>query len=226
MNMRYREQMERAFRVLVFCRDHPSDLTGGTTEVRALADRLTRTERAVQGARGSILAAREADAECLALRTRIAFRLQVLATMACTAGEESLGTPIVIACPLPEQGQVEFLQGARLAVVAAREREPLLAKHGLPEGHLDALSNEIEQFAGRLAQRDQADLARVELHRELGTSIREIANVLHQLHAIMTFRYRDEPARLRAWATAIDLRVEPHRRASLTPPGTAQGHAA
>lgn len=212
MKAKDRKQMERASRILVFCREHPSDLTADTTAVSALQERLTRAERAVEGFKASALAGREAIAERVALRNRIVASLKLLSGLARSAGNEALGTPIAINFPGKKNNQVEFLAGARVAVATGREREELLIKFGLPVGHLDALNTDLEQFANYLALRNEASQARVMARHELGRLIQEMQVLVHQLDSIMRFRYRSDPASLMAWGTATDLKVGPRRK--------------
>jgi len=230
MRTKYRLQLERASRVLVFCRERPATEAAEQAAIASLTERLAHAENDVHDGKGRTLAVKAAVTERRALRRRIHAQIRLLTAIARTAGEESIGTPIVIAFPQPRVGQVDFLTGARLAVATAREREELLARYGLPAGHLDALSANLGVFASLLDQRDQATLDRRAAHRDLGRTVRELGVVLRQLDAIMTYRYREQPAQLAAWASAIDWRIGPRSPAGpetaaprQLPPGTEPG---
>lgn len=220
MDTRSRKQIERASRVVVFAREHRSEVPAEQVAVGQLEERLARAETVMQGARASQLGQREAIVERMALRSIIADRLQLLAVIARSAGIESLGAPIVIQFPGPRDNQVEFVNGARQAVTAATEREELLVKYGLHAGFLAELTGKLDEFTRLLHARDEAAQAKVGFHRELGKVLKDIRMAIQQLHASFRLRLRDDPGALRAWATAADVRIGP-RRIAATPEGEA-----
>ena len=220
MNTRMRKQIERASRVVVYCREHPADLTTEQAVVRMLEERLARTEAVDREARANALAEREAIAARIRLRDGIVAGLRLLARTAQAAGREQPGVPITIVIPESRNSQMEFLQGARLAVATATGYEELLGKHGLPPGHLGLMAAELESFARLLAARDDAGQKKVAARRELRAVVSEMWMAVLQLHAAIGFRFRDDPAALRGWATAVDLRIGP-RKPPL--PGTTPG---
>lgn len=219
MDTRSRKQIERASRVIVFAREHRSEVAAEVVAVSRLEERLTRAEAVAQGARASQLAEQEAIVERTALRSAIADRLHLLAVIARSAGAESPGTPIVIQFPGPRHNQVEFANGARQAVAAATEREEVLVKYGLPAGFLAELTGMLDAFGQFLNARDEAGQAKVAARRELRMVLQEIRLAIQQLHASFRLRFRDDPGVLRAWATAADMRIGPRRLA------TAEGEA-
>jgi len=230
MNTRLRKQMERASRVAVFCREHPSDHAGYQTAVASLEERLARASAMAQRTVASSLATREAVAERTAIRDNIVAGLQLLVGIARTAGTEAVGAPIVIRFPGPHYNQVEFLTGARLAVATAMEREELLVKFGLPDDHLESLTTELNEFERLLGRRDEAGQSKVAALQELRRIVRELRTVVMQLHSMIRFRFRNDDGALRAWVTAADIRIGPRKRpaveggtpATLTlPPGPA-----
>lgn len=218
MDTRSRKQIERASRVAVFCREHRAEMPAEEIALSWLEEGLARAEQVTQAFRGSLLAGREAMAERNARRQEIADRLHLLAVIARGAGAESLGAPIVITFPGPRHNQVEFLNGARQAVAAATEREELLLKYGLPPGFLGDVTTRLDELARLLQVREEAAQARVSARRELGRILADIRRAIRQLQASFRLRLRGDPAAMRAWAMAVDLRVGP-RRSDTAPEG-------
>lgn len=211
MQKRLRKQLERASRVLVFCREHAADLTGYQDVVTRLEEQITRADGIAGQATATGLATREAMAERDQLRAEVNAGLRLLSRIARSAGQEAVGAPIVIAFPNPGSNVREYLYGARLAVATAQEREPLLEKHGLPAGFLAELSTRLDSLGRLLTRRDESAQATVFAHRDLKTVTSGLVLTVAQLHAIASYRFRGNPAALRTWATASDIRIGPRR---------------
>lgn len=229
METRVRKQIERASRVMIFCRERPSDLPGYDLAVTRLRELLSRAASLAQEHLTSSLATREAVAERNALRGRSYVGLLMLARIARMAGIEVLGTPIVVRLPGPRQSLKAFLTGARAAISTGREREELLVKYGFPPGQLDILEQEIDALEAFNTRRDEFSQGKVIAREALSTATREMVMVVRQLHAINAFRFRDDPAELRGWAHASDIRVGSRKAATeeaeiiapMLPPGPA-----
>lgn len=214
MQKRLLKQLERASRVLVFCREYPSDLAGYQQAVARLEEQMARADTIAGRAKAGGQATREAMAQRDQLRAEVNAELRLLARMARSAGQEAVGAPIVIAFPNPSGSYREFLYGARLAVATAQEREPLLEKYGLPPGFLAALSARLDTLAGLLTRRDESAQARVFANRDLQAVTSELVLSVAQLHAINSYRFRNDPAALRTWSSASDIRIGPRRPAT------------
>lgn len=227
-----RKQLERAARVMGFCRDNAADLDGFQSAISRFEETMGRATAAAHGELTARLAVREAVAERNGLAAVIHADLRLLARLARTAGEQALGTPIVIRHPGPKQNQVQFLNGARVAVETGRERQELLGQYELPAGHLDRISAQLDTFAEWITRRDAAARAHIAARRRMQHLAKELTLVLDQLHALIAHRFRAEPASLGAWSSASGIRLRRRKSAELAspvpaqaalPPGSTQG---
>ena len=211
MQKRLRKQLERASRVLVFCREHPSDLAGYQQAVARLEEQVIRADLIVGQARAGGTATREAMAERDQLRAEVNADLRLLARIARSAGQEAVGASIVIAFPNPSSSYREYIYGGRLAVAAAQEREDLLVRYGLPPEFLAGLSARLTELDRLLTRRDESTQARVFANRDLQVAISGLILSVAQLHAINSYRFRTNPAALRTWGAASDIRIGPRK---------------
>lgn len=227
-----RKQLERAARVVGFCRDNASDLDGFQSAISRFEETMGRATSAAHEELTARLAVREAVAERNGLAEVIHADLRLLARLARTAGEQALGTPIVIRYPGPRRNQVQFLNGARVAVETGRERQELLGHYELPAGHLDRITAQLDTFAEWINRRDAAARAHIAARQTMRQMAKELTLVLDQLHALIAHRFRTEPARMGAWTSAAGIRLRRRRSAELAnpvptqaalPPGNSQG---
>jgi len=231
MQVRFRKQLERASRVLVFCREHPSDLAGYQQAVTRLEEQLVLADQIVGQAKAGGTATKEAMAERNQLRAEVNAQLRLLARIARSAGQEAIGTPIVISFPNPGSSFREFGYGARQAIAAAKEREEVLVKYGLAPDFLASITSRLEEMERWLTRRDEALQSRVYAHRDLQAVISLMVLTVAQLHAVNSYRFRGEPAALRTWTSASSTQIGPRKVAEGSepepavlslPPGTAK----
>ncbi len=202
MNIRMRKQMEMATRVLVYSREHPSDVAGYQAAVTRLTERLAQADAAGQQQVAQQLLSKGAIAERSELREDISADLRLIAAIATTAGIESVGTPWVIQYPGPRQNNLQFLSGGRVALAHAREQEELLLKYGLASGHLDTLATRLDAFEALVVRRVAATEARVASTGALRDLRRDLLAIVDQLGAINQHRFQGDEQALSAWLYA------------------------
>jgi len=206
MDTRIRKHLERARRVAEFSRQYPSTLPGYAPAVAKLEERLTRATVVAEQETGNRLLGRAAVAKRAALRGTLTTDLQLMAAIARTAGTESVGTPIVIRYPGPQRNQLQFVNGARMAVAKAVEEMGLLEKYGLTTEHLAAITAGLDQFSRLISERDLASRDHVANRLELRTLVRELKIVVDQLHAFNRHRFQSDLAAMGAWSTTRGIR--------------------
>lgn len=202
-----RKQLERATRVVGFCRDNAADLDGFQSAISRFEETMGRATSAAHEELAARLAVREAVAERNGLGEQIYADLRLLASLARTAGEQALGTPIVIRFPEPHRNQVQFLNGARVAVDTGRERQELLSRYELPAGLLDRMTAQLDTFAEWMSRRDAASRTHIAARQTMRQMGKELSLVLRQLDALIAHRFRVEPAKRGAWSSASGIRI-------------------
>lgn len=222
MNRMVGKHVDRARRVAAFARQHPSDLPGYQAALERIEERLARVAEVAREEVGSVREERAAVARRLELREQLTAELQMVAGIARIAGQESVGTPIVLQYPGPRRNQLQFLNGARQVVASAAAQEELLLGYGMPAGHLAGLSAGLDRFAALLGERDAASRAHVGDRQQLLVLAQELRLVVEQMHVINRYRFRKERAKMAMWQAARDLRVGTGKEEGVRAGGTEQ----
>jgi hypothetical protein len=223
MDARVKWKMEMASRVLAYAREHPSDAAGYQAAVGKLVERLEASSVMAQRQTTSRLLTRGAIAERQAVRRDLTADLQLLTSVARTAGIESVGTPVVIRYPGPKANNIQFADGTRAAIQLGREQEELLLRHGLPVDHLDQLTSGLEQFVGLLGRRDEVKVARIDAGSQLKQLGRDLVRAADEIGAFNRHRYRKDPAALVAWRHARKLPKSARQAVSQAGPQVGNG---
>lgn len=207
MDTRTRMHLERAQRVADFSREHQWDEPGYQAAFSRLEERLIHALSIAGQEIGGRRARQAAVAKRVALRALIASDLQLIAGIARTAGQESVGVPIILRTPGPRQNQLAFLTGARKAVEFAALEAELLRKYGLPEGLLEKVGARLDEFAALLQERDEAGRGHVFARANLRAVVKDVKVVVDQLHTINRHRFRTDSAARTAWDSSRALRL-------------------
>lgn len=218
MNVRVRKQMERASRVATFIREHRAELGSYEEPLTKMEQWVAHATTVAQRETTARRAVSAAVAERNSVGSGIQSDLRLLARLARAARLESVAIPIVIQFPGPRRNQTQFLAGARGAVQTAREYATVLQSYGMPVTLLDTIAAQLDRFEHLMQDRDGLGQTAVATTRDLDLAATELLNLSLLWNGLITHHYRDDPATLRAWESAADMRSA--RRKPQPPPAS------
>jgi hypothetical protein len=109
-----------------------------------------------------------------------------------------------------------LLATARAFAADALPLKTEFTRRGLPDGFLDDLNSDIEEFEQAINQKIQKRESQVSATAAIDSALESGINVVRELDVIMRNQFASDPASLAAWLSASHTERSP-RRAALNP---------
>jgi len=205
MNEQMLVQFETGTRVLDFSRANPSGNPGQEAAVARLDVAVGKARTlmdqevtGVQAVHGSVLSRDE-------IREAITGMVRVQLAVAKAARNELSASAVELKLRSGNSSNMLFLAQAKTAFAKGLAHREVLEKYGLPAGFLDEFKLLLDQFEASLSDTNAGRRAHTGAHAYLESLIEEIMQIVRQLDALNTHRFKADPERRGAWKNARDV---------------------
>jgi hypothetical protein len=205
MRTTIRQQVDAAGRGDAYCQSHPDPNPANALVATHLHDLYGRALILDQVQHQAQKAREEAVDRKEALRGSIAGNLKAVAGISKAVARTQPGITVHLQLPHGRINETRFLTTSRVAVAEALAQKDALVTAGMPDGLLDTLTAELNEYESALNRQRNAMATQVAASAELVIVAREIVAVLKHLDALFRLRYKKEPEQLRSWMSARNV---------------------
>jgi hypothetical protein len=205
MRTQIRQQVDAAGRADAYCQRHPDPNPANAlvaTHLHSLHGRalaLDQVRHQAQKAREEAVNRKEA------LRESIAGNLKDVAGISRAVARTQPGITVHLQLPHGRINETRFLTTSRVAVAEALAQKDALVTAGMPDGLLETLTADLNEYETALNRQRNAMASQVGASAELVIVAREIVAVMKHLDALFRQRYKKEPEQLRSWMSARNV---------------------
>ncbi|MEO8140134.1 MAG: hypothetical protein ABI742_10835 [Gemmatimonadota bacterium] len=197
-------KLEMVTRVLDFSRANPSDNPGQEAAVDRLEVAVNKAKALVQQEVTGHITVHVSVLTKEDLREAITGMVKLLIGVARAAAMEVPGVAARIRLRGVKNSNLKFLAQAQVILTQATEMRELFTKYGMPVGFLEEMGPLVAQFATSLTDKNSGFNDHVGANADLGARLGEAMQIVHQLDALNTHRFRKDAMRLAAWQSAHD----------------------
>jgi hypothetical protein len=217
MNVQNRRKLGMASSVRDFSVAHPFDNVGHTDAVERLKQQLDRAEALAQQEQTGRLVVSASVVSTAELRKMIREDLRLLVGLAGPLSAELPEIATRLRLPRHNLNHQSLLTAGRVAVTQATAQRDLFLKYGMPENHLERLTELLDRLEVVANERHAGTAAHVGARADLDAITDEIMRTVRQLDAINRYRFRDDAEQLAAWKSARDVAWPGRLRAGTEP---------
>jgi hypothetical protein len=202
MNVSIRLVLDSAGRILGYQELHPDTSAGGTAASARVKVLVARGNELVEQEFAGHRAVKGAVINKVQLRGELVQTVAVLSGIARSIARQEPDLAPGIPMPGRRDSDKAFLGRSRDALAAATAKKDVFLKYGMPETLVEDLGALIQRYEAVVSDKHAGQAAHIGARAELRAVAAELVSLMHQLDAINTFRFRNDPQALEAWRAA------------------------
>lgn len=205
MNVSIRLILDSAGRVVGFQVQHPDSSAGGAAAGARMTELVARGNELVEQEFAGHRVVKGAVINKVQLRGEVVQTVAVLSGIARSIARQEPDLAPGIPMPGRRDSEKSFLGRARDALAAATAKQDVFLKHGMPETLIEDLGALLQRYEAVVSDKHAGQAAHIGARAELAAVGAELVSLMHQLDAINTFRFRNDPQSLEAWRAARNV---------------------
>lgn len=216
MNAEHREVWEMGMKVQEQSQAHPDSSAGFAAAQGTLDGALAEFDAQATQERAGTILERNATARKRDIRGMVRYTmLSHIARVAEAASKERPELARKFRLPRDNGSYQAFRTAARAMAEEAVAQKELLVRYGLSEPLLESLLKALEEFDEAMEQAAAGRRAHVGAGAKLSALAQQVKEVVRVLDGLNRFRFANDPEKLAAWESAINLAGPSRRKAEL-----------